>query len=455
MEKGQDLRSRLEAALRFGSSFDLLRHDIKVAGVPGSLFFIDGFANASVLTKLEQHFVTSVTPEDCVKNIPYIEVEITDDPGRLVNGILSGQTVLVVDGVDGAAMIDTRQYPQRSIKEPENDRVLRGPREGFTETLLTNTTLIRRRIRDPELTMRWFPVGTKSRTDVVISYLADRADMKFVKKIEDKLKNIDVEALSMGQESLEECLIRRPKWNPFPKIRYSERPDAACAMLMEGSVIVICDGYPAVMILPTSIFDFIQESDDFYFPPLIGTYIRLTRCSVFLLSLLLTPTWYLLITHEGWLPEWMKFILVEEPAKIPVLLQLLLAEFAVDGLKFASLNTPDMLNNSLSIVGALILGDFAVQTGWFCQEVILYMAIVAIAAFTQQSYELGYAFKFLRILNLIMQGIFGLWGYVGMMVLAIVLIPLNKTVDGSRSYLYPIIPFNARAFKRLIIKDKH
>lgn len=453
-EKQKDLCRRLEETLNIGESFDLLRHQITVAGVKGTLFYIDGFVKDVILTKLEEYFVTSATPEECIHNIPYIEVDITDDLDTLVAGIMSGQSVLVVEGVEGAALMDTRQYPTRAITEPENDRVLRGPREGFTETLIFNTALIRRRIRDPNLIMSWHSVGEKSRTDVVVAYLKGKADMSYVKKIEDRIKNIKTEALSLGQQSLAELLVKKAKWNPFPKIRYSERPDAAAAMLMEGSVIVLCDCYPAVMILPTSIFDFMQESDDFYFPPAVGTYLRLARMAVFVLALILTPTWYLLISYGDSLPQWLQFIRVSEHADIPVLLQLLLAEFAIDGLKLASLNTPSMLNNSLSVVGALILGDFAVQTGWFCPEVILYMAIVAIANFTQQSYELGYAVKFMRIVMLVATAAFGVAGYFSSLALVLVLVATNKTVEGGRSYLFPIIPFNLRSFKRMMIKDK-
>lgn len=453
-EKHVFLCHEIEKRLRIGESYDILRHDITVAGKKGTLYFIDGFAKDSILNKLEEYFVTAATPEECIRNIPYIEVDVTDDVDVLISGILSGQSVLIVEGVDSAALMDTREYPSRSIKEPENDRVLRGPREGFTETLVFNTALIRRRIRDPMLTMSIHTVGKKSRTDIVVAYIKGIADDKLVRKLETKIDLIETDALSMGQQSLEECLVKGAKWNPFPKTRYTERPDAAAAMLVEGSVIVMCDCYPAAMILPTSFFDFLQESDDFYFPPLVGTYLRLTRMLVFALALFLTPTWYLLISNPDWLPPGLKFILVGEPAAVPVLIQLLLAEFAIDGLKLASLNTPSMLNSSFSVVGALILGDFAVQTGWFSAEVILYMAVVAIANFTQQSYELGYACKFMRIISLIATGIFGIYGYAAVFIFTILLIASNKTVDGMRRYLYPLIPFNARALKHVFIKDK-
>ena len=261
----------------------------------------------------------------------------------------------------------------------------------------------------------------------------------------------------MGHESLAEVLIKKRWYNPFPKIRYTERPDTAAAQLMEGSVLVICDTSPQVMILPTSIFDFMQETNDFYFPPLTGTYIRLVRHAVFWLTLFLTPTWYLLIRHPTLVPEWLSFIIPTEAGRIPIIAQLFLVEFMIDGLRMASLNTPSMLSNSLSVVGGLILGDFAVQIGWLIPEVILYMAFVAIANFTQRSYELGYAFKFMRMGLLLLTAILGYRGFVVGVVGIGILLLTNVTVTGKRRYLYPLIPFDGKALKSLFFrvrKDK-
>ena len=258
----------------------------------------------------------------------------------------------------------------------------------------------------------------------------------------------------MGHASLAECLIRKKWYDPFPKIRYTERPDSAAAQLLEGSVIIICDNSPSVMVLPTSIFDFMQETNDFYFPPLTGSYIRIVRHAVFWMALYLVPLWYLLITHQQFVPGWLEFIVPRETGRLPIIAQLLLAEFIIDGLRMASLNTPNMLSNSLSVVGGLILGDFAVSIGWLIPEVILYMAFVAIANFTQRSYELGYAFKFMRIVLLILTALFGLWGFSGGTLLTVYLVASNKTVNGKRSYLYPLIPFDAKAFKSLFVRVK-
>ena len=353
-----------------------------------------------------------------------------------------------------AIIIDTRTYPARETSEPEGDRVMRGARDGFVETLIFNTALIRRRIRNPALTMKYFPIGRDSRTDVVMCYMSDRADEKYVRDIAARLKNIRTDSLTMGHESLKECLIKTRWYNPFPKIRTTERPDVASAQLLEGSIIILIDNSPEVLVLPSTVFDFMQESNDFYFPPLTGTYIKLVRYAVFFLTLVLTPIWYLMIQHPELVPSFLSFAMPEEMGKLPIIAQLLIVEFIIDALRLASLNTPNMLNNSLSVVGGLILGDFAVDIGWLIPEVIVYMAFVAIANFTQRSYELGYAIKFLRIFLLIAIALAGFWGFLVGCAVIIVLLLTNSTVNGRRNYLYPLIPFNGRALISLIFRVK-
>ena len=449
------LNSALSEKLHLNASFDIQCRSLKAAGIANASFYsVSGFLEDKIAERLLEFVINARTPDDALFNIPHHDVTFTDDIDKITDSVMVGKAVLSVDGFDVMAVIDAKSYPLRSIEEPENDRVLRGPRDGFGESLVRNTSLIRRRLRDPALIMERITVGNPAHLDIALCYVSGRADGNFVDLMRNKLSSIDIQALNMTQESIAECLIHRGWYNPFPKIRYTERPDAAAAMLEEGSVLVICDNSPQVMILPTSIFDFMQETDDFYFPPLVGTYLRIIRLLIFLLALVLTPVWYLLIKDPTGIPKSFSFIQISEPAKIPLLAQLILAEFMIDGLKLASLNTPNMLSNSLSVVGGLILGDYAVQAGWFAPQTILYMAIVAIAAFTQQSYELGYAFKFLRIILLILVELFGVWGLIGGIVLAVVAIASNKTVAGSRSYLYPLIPFNGKAFFRMFVRPR-
>ena len=282
--------------------------------------------------------------------------------------------------------------------------------------------------------------------------MCDRADDKYVNMLKEKLGSLKVKSLTMGHQSLAESLIKTRWYNPFPKIRITERPDVAAAQLYEGSVIILIDTSPQAMILPTSIFDFLQETNDFYFPPLTGSYIRAVRHVIFWLTLFLIPVWYLMTKYPDAVPAWLSFALPKEMGAVPIIAQLLFVEFVVDGLKMASMNTPDMLSNSLSVVGGLILGDFAVNLGWLIPEVIILTAFVAIANFSQRSYELGYAFKFMRIMLLILSGLFGVWGFLVGVALVIVLLATNKTVNGECKYLYPLIPFNGKALATVLFR---
>ncbi len=453
----------LDDALRISESFDTVRRDIISCNVRCSFYFVDGLTKDEVMLRIMDLFMklkefntasVSSLKAFCDTYIPYVEVESAKNEQHVITGVLSGMTAMVADGIPGAVLIDCRTYPVRGIEEPENDKVLRGARVGFVETLVFNAALIRRHIRDPKLTMKIKTVGTSSKTDIVLCYLDGKADKKLLESIEKKLDEINVPALSLSSESLAECLIKTRWYNPFPKIRYTERPDAASASIMEGSIIVLCDNSPSAMILPTCIFDFLQETDDYYFPPLTGTYLRFVRCSVFFLTVFLSPLWYLLITHDEYIPCWLDFIRIEEVSGLPVIIQLFLLEFAVDGLKLAALNTPSVLAGSFSIIGGLILGDFAVKVGWFVPETILYTAFVSIANFAQPSYELGYAFKFMRLILLLLTALFEIWGFIAGVILTVVLICTNKTVQGQRNYLYPLIPFNKKALTRLLIRKK-
>ena len=450
----------LKRLLRTEQSFDMLSKRLVLEGGELTLFFIDGFAKDTVLQKLMMHFLSlkslpksaSEFMDEC---LPYIETDTTADLSHMLDMVMSGGTLILGSGFGREGiLLDTRTYPARQTSEPEGDRVMRGSRDGFVETLIFNTALVRRRIRNPALTMQYFKIGRDSGSDVVMCYMSDRADASFVRSLEKRLSAIDTDSLVMGHESLKECLVKQRWSNPFPKIRSTERPDAASAQLLEGSVLIIIDNSPEVLVLPSTIFDFMQESNDFYFPPLTGSYIRIVRYFVFFLTLVLTPTWYLMLEYPEFVPSWLEFAMPQEMGSLPILVQLLLVEFIIDALRLASLNTPNMLNNSLSVVGGLILGDFAVDIGWLIPEVILYMAFVAIANFTQRSYELGYAIKFLRILLLVTTAIFGFWGYVGGFLIIVILIATNSTANGKRNYLYPLIPFKAKALKSLVLRVK-
>ncbi len=451
----------LRQLLRVSASFDIVLRDVAVADLAAAIVFVDGFVKDETMSKMLQFFVNLQpekvkklkTPEEFASHfVPYTEVAVSDQPDEAVTAVLSGQLALLVDGYDKVILVDLRTYPVRGVSEPESDRVLRGSHDGFVETLVFNTALIRRHLRDARLTMEYRQIGSVSKTDVVMCYLDGVAPSKHVKTLRDKLEKITIPSLTMGQESLVECLFRKQQWyNPFPKVRYTERPDAAAAAVSEGRILIIVDGTPVVMILPSGIFDFVQDTNDYYFPPLVGSYLRLVRILVFGFTIFVTPVWFLLITNPDWIPSWLEFIRIKEPNTVPVIIQLLMVEVIIDAIRLASLNTPSALNNAFGVVGALILGEFAVTAGLFVAEVLLYMAAVAVATFTQPSFELGYAFKLSRMLFLVLTALFGVWGFIGGILLVLLVLATTQTALGT-GYLYPVVPFDKVALRRLLVR---
>lgn len=460
--KFDELEHGMDSRLSPDESFDVIKREIITGGKRAVLYFVDGFIKDEVFEKIME-FLFKIKPDELksVENMkefstrfmPYVEVQPTADLEAAATNALSGTTVLIIDGISDALIIDTRTYPARSISEPEKDRTMRGAKDGFVETLIFNTAMIRRRVRDFSLRMEYFQIGKSSKVDVALCFLDGKSDQKTVDILRKRLKGINIKGISMTQQALAEVLVPTSYLNPFPKIKYTERPDYASACLLEGRVLLIMDNSPTVMILPTSFADFTKEANDYYFPPLIGTYIRITRQIISLLTVLLTPVFLLLINNPSYIPEWLAFIKLDEAPVIPIFIQLLILEFIIDGLRIASLNTPDNLSSSLSIIGGLLLSEFAITAGWFEAECILYMSFVAIAGFSQPSFEMGYAQKFIRILLLFAIQLFGVWGLIGGITLWLLTMGLTKTLNG-RNYLYPIIPFNLKGFSKLFIRTK-
>ena len=446
----------LSTRLGVKENFDVIERHLSVAGEEACFFYIDGFTKDSEMQRLMQYLLSVKSlgsAGELVRTLPYIEVELGAGIDGIITAVLSGQTALLSSAFPSEAiLIDARTYPARTTQEPDTDRVMQGAHDGFVETLVMNTALIRRRIRDSRLRMRHFDLGGSSHTDVVMCYVDGVAKKELVKEVEKRLKSVRPSGVCLGYQSLAESLIRHGWLNPFPKIRLTERPDTASAQLLEGSVLLICDTTPQVMILPTSIFSYVEQTDDFYFPPITGTYLRIVRLTMLLLSLIITPLWYLCVEYSATLPDYLRFLVPDEPGALPIILQLILVEVAIDGLKIASMNTPDMLSSSLSVVGALLLGDFAVGVGWVCEDVILYMAFIAISGFAQQNAELGYAFKFVRVATLVFTHFLGAWGMLAGGALLIFLLLTNETVTGRFSYLYPLLPFKPRKLMRVLVR---
>lgn len=434
-------RSSLAEILPLKESFDLIRRDIVIGNRQSSFYFIDGMIKDEVMLKIMDSLMkvtdTDMPPDAtgfAQKNIPYVEVDVIFDYDQILRNILSGVLVLFIDGYAAGIAIDCRTYPARSVDEPDKDKSLRGSKDGFVETVVFDTALIRRRIRDPHLVMEMLEVGSSSRSDVVLCYMKNLVNHDLLNNVRAKIEAVHTTDLCMNQQSLAQALIGTRWYNPFPKFKFSERPDTAAACIMEGKVAILVDNSPAAMILPTSILDMIEEANDYYFPAWTSLYLKIARVLILLLTVFLTPVFLLLMNNPQWIPASFEFVAVKDVVNIPLIYQLLILELAIDGLRLAALNTPNMLSTPLSVFAGLVLGEFAVRSGWFNSEVMLYMAFVSIANYTQPNFELGYAVKFMRMILLVLTAVFNLTGFLAGCALLFFLLFTNRTLSG-RNYM--------------------
>ena len=451
----------LSSALRSDKSFDLVKRELVISDRRAELFFVDGLLKDDIAEKILEFLYKNVKDENfksalyfSQSSVPYVEVEVSADLKKVCTDVLSGISALLIEGFSEVILLDTRTYPQRSTSEPDNDKVLRGSRDGFVETLINNTALIRRRIRDTELTVKAYSIGTQSHTDVAVVYMEGKADKKLLANLDKRLRAINVPSLTMNQQSLVEALYKNFWYNPFPKVKHTERPDTAASAVLEGNIVILVDNAPSALLLPTSIFDVLEEADDYYFPPVTGTYLKLARYFITIITVFITPVWLLALQNPDYCPETFRFVLLDEPQNIPVFWQLMLMEIGIDGLRLAALNTPNSLTTPLSIIGAIALSEFAVESGWVCMEAILYMALVTVANYTQPNFELGYSLKFCRVLLLVLTYILNVWGFALGFIINLVLLCTNRTLS-NKSYLYPLIPFNGKEFLRKILRVRN
>ncbi|MEH7118680.1 spore germination protein [Neobacillus vireti] len=448
----------LKHELRVGKSFDIIHRKIDYAGHKMSMFLVDGFAQANILLLIMKE-IEKRKPEEfkddpineLVKTfIPHVEVVTTPDLEEVIAQVLAGQTALVVEQGSKVVLIDSREYPIRSPQEPDIERVVRGPRDGFVETIVFNLALIRRRVRDRSLVMEYVQVGNRSKTDVALVYIDSIVDMDNVRMLREKLEDISIDGVSMGEKTIEEFVFGR-NYNPYPLVRYTERADTSSVHLMEGHVLIVVDGSPSVMICPATYWHHLQHAEEYRQKPLVGAFLRFARFIAVAASLFLLPLWYTYATNEQLLSERWKFIGVKDHGEIALIWQFLIAEIGIEILRMAAIHTPNALATALGIVSAIIIGDVAVQVGIFTHEVVLYVAVAAIGTFATPSYELSIANRIFRIVFLIMVAILQVPGLLVGITLWVLLLVKTKTMNIP--YLYPFIPFNPLDFKLVLLRS--
>lgn len=438
-------------------SFDVGFREIKVLKRNIQLYYVNGLVDSLLVVEIIKKLISINDDEnektdlkDVVENrIVHQQVSAVPTLDEAIDQLLSGLLVIFMDGVSEALVVDVRSYPGRSPEEPDTEKVIRGSRDGFTENIIQNTGLTRRRIRDERLRNEIIQIGERSKTDICISYLEDVADKNLVKTIKDELNLIDVDGLSMADKTIEEYIVHQG-FNPYPLVRYTERPDVAATHLFEGHVIIMVDTSPSMIITPTTFFHHVQHAEEFREAPAVGTFVRWVRFSGIIASLFLLPLWLLLVLHPELLPEALKFIGPNETGNVPIFMQMVIADIGIEFLRMAAIHTPTPLSTAMGLIAAVLIGQIAIDVGLFSAEVILYVAISAVGSFATPSYELSVANKIIRILLIIITAIFSVKGFViGSTVYILWLISIRSL---RTPYLWPFIPFNGKALGRILFR---
>uniref|UniRef100_UPI00403F5B27 spore germination protein n=1 Tax=Paenibacillus sp. FSL K6-1096 TaxID=2921460 RepID=UPI00403F5B27 len=453
----EDTKKTLTEVLGLGSSFDIVFREMSFGGRRAALLCVSGFAKDTIIDEIlkrltyltPDHVSTDVFASFMSEYIPHVQVEKGELLSESINKVLSGMSVFFIEGETQVIVMDTRSYPARSPDEPSIERVVRGARDGFTETLLSNVALVRRRVRDPGLKLEMHQIGRRTRTDVCLAYIDDIVDKTQVQAVTDKLKNVNLDGIPLADKQLEEAIVGGG-WNPFPLVRYSERPDIVASHLLEGRVVVFVDTSPSVMVLPTTFFDLCQHAEENRQTPFMGTYLRWVRFIGIFASMFLLPLWMLLVLHPELKPAMLEFIGPQKTAKIPLIAQFLIVELGVDLLRMAAVHTPTPLGSAMGLIAAILVGDIAVQTGLFVNEVVLYMAVAAIGMFATPSYELGLANRIVRLGLLLAVAAFQIPGFMIGSTLLVVLLTTHRSYNSP--YMWPFIPFNAKAMAEIILR---
>ena len=448
----------IKRKIPIGQSFDVVAREINVGSHLGYYILINGLINSAMVLRLFQRFQSAHETFGVDSLESFLKIQLGNTEVRkekkwdkLITAVLSGYTLLFVDGFSEAMILDMRSYPTRSPEEPDLEKVTRGSRDGLVETIVFNTALVRRRVRDPNLIYEIQQVGSRSNTDVAIGYIKGLADEKLISHIRETLCSIQTEALIMGEKTLEELMIKKRWYNPFPQAKFTERPDVVSAHLLEGHVAIFVDNSPSVMLFPATLFHFTQHSEDYYQNPLVGTFIRWIRFIAILVSVFFTPTWLLIAENPSLVPSALQFLLPEEQAVFPLFIQLLLVELNLEILRMASIHTPSSLSTAMSIIGGLLLGEYAIQIKLLIPDTVFFMALSSLATYAVPSIEFAMGLRIYRIFILLFTGIFNWLGYIFSIGMLFLVLYSTRSFSGLR-YTWPLIPFDWKALSNILLR---
>ncbi|WP_018922153.1 spore germination protein [Salsuginibacillus kocurii] len=444
--------------LGMDKSFDVGIRKLEVFDKEIQLYFVQGLSEdqpvmelLKEIMKLESRGRKVPNVRKAVENhLVNLQVEYKDTFEDCITEMLSGLIFILMEGESEAFIVDVRFYPGRGPEEPDTEKVVRGARDGYTENIIENTALTRRRIRDERLRHEIIKVGKRSKTDICISYIEDVADHDLVEIIKKELETVNIDGFPMGDKSIEEYLVKQG-YNPFPLVRYTERPDVAATHLFEGHVIILVDASPSVIITPTTFFHHVQHAEEHRQAPSIGTFLRWIRFFGMVAGLFIAPLWLLFVLSPDMLPPWLDYIGPQDEHNIPIFTQIFLAEIGIELLRMAAIHTPDPLATALGLVAALLIGEIAMEVGLFSAEVILYVAVGAVGSFATPSYELSLALKMMRLLFILA---IGFWGALGFVVSAMCIFLFMCGIRSlNKPYMWPLLPFDPLALWQIFVRQ--
>ncbi len=446
----------IKELLPIDKSFDILDRRLKIGSREGYLVFIDGFCKDEVMYYILSHLQEideDLNSIDIINNqLGYVEVDTFTDAKKMKKAVLSGQLALIVDNFEIGILLDVREYPGRSVQESEIEKITRGSKDGFVETIIHNTALIRRRLRDENLIFEAHEVTTRAKTDVIISYIDDKVDKELLETIKDKLHKIQLESLVMNEKTLEECFFEKKWYNIFPQAKYTQRPDISASQLLEGNILVMVDTSPTVMILPTTFFSFTQYIEDYFETTLIGTYTRTLRFFALMLSLFLTPIWLLMAENEKYVLQMVEFAMPTKVPAVPFLIQFIFITLSFDILILATLHAGSSVSSTFGFIGGLLIGQLGISLGYFSEETVFLSTLTLISGHCVPNKELESSIKISRWILLISTGVLGIMGLMAGVLLILTLAFTTKTLDSKKPYLWPIIPFDKKAFSKIIAR---
>ncbi|MBP2240964.1 spore germination protein KA [Cytobacillus eiseniae] len=456
--------------ITMGNSTDLVTRDFKT-GKDGSIdigiAYVDGLADKVFvqdyiiqplmtdlrMTGLDIEIEKDPNVFEVIKNFNLVSGDLKEiiDLKTLYTHLLSGDTIVLIEGYKKGFAVSSQGWQDRGIQEPTSQTVVRGPKDGFTETLRTNTSLIRRRIKNTDLWIETIPVGNKTQTDVALLYLKDVANPKIVNEVRMRINKIEIDAI-LESGYIEE-MIQDKTFTVFPTIHNTERPDAACAAILEGKIIIMVDGTPFVLIAPAVFVEFFQSSEDYYQRADISSLLRMLRYFCLFLALI-TPSAYIAVTtfHQEMLPTLLLISLAaqREGVPFPALIEAVMMEVTFEILREAGVRMPRAVGSAISIVGALVLGQAAVEAGIVSATMVIIVSLTAIASFVCPSFNMAISIRILRFVFMILAATFGLFGII--MGLIMMVAHLASLRSFGVPYLSPMAPMVAADQKDVFVR---